>query len=240
MPAKPAIVEREWILDRSTEMIASILQRMIRHLADADLVAAAQLERDLALQISTSQAIADVMGRRRTLLEVRSAGAAKGNDRGTSRSYAAPSGPTPIFDLPFTEALDNLVGRNPVLAHSAEEVRRVYSVETNFAMAKSTRLNVTKRVQQVIARGMASGDRPSATELIDLNTGLYGGDEFLLNPSVVVNHAEHYSCAVLRQSPPPVICRRVRPKIERLTGGVPIINPRVIVVHHQQIEQPLA
>lgn len=65
---------------------------------------------------------------------------------------------TPIStDLPFREAIENLVKREPRLAQSAAEVAKLYSEGKVFAMAKSASEKLTERVQDAIAAIIREG-----------------------------------------------------------------------------------
>lgn len=57
----------------------------------------------------------------------------------------------------FAEAIESLVTREPRLASSAGEVARIYSNYHAFALARSTDIKVTLRVQEEVARGLREG-----------------------------------------------------------------------------------
>ncbi len=77
---------------------------------------------------------------------------------------AVPDPVTGVARVTFGEALENIVNREPRLAGSAEIVRRVYSEEQGFALARSASLEVTKRVQAAVARGVRTGEIPDVLE----------------------------------------------------------------------------
>ena len=104
------------------------------------------LTEELADMLSSTAAYSDMLGRRRVLL--RADNIKLFNDE--------PEEVNPIIpNTPFQEAIDDLVKRMPMLAKSAEEVRQIYSVSNYFASAKSTSLNLTKRIQAEIAKALA-------------------------------------------------------------------------------------
>lgn len=69
--------------------------------------------------------------------------------------------------VPFTEAVADILAREPRLVAGAEEAAAAYTAEHGFALARSSSMEVTQRVQQVIARAVATGGTvPTVTEVI--------------------------------------------------------------------------
>lgn len=107
-------------------------------------VARAVLKRDdtsdavarLAKVLTPTLIFSDLLGRRRLLLELDASG-----------SFAV----VPVVRMP--EAIQTIIEREPRLAASALEVARVYA-ENGFALAKSAAIEVTKRVQKLLAKGL--------------------------------------------------------------------------------------
>lgn len=113
----------------------------------------------LADVIRFSQQLADLIGRRRVLLEAREA-----EGKSAPRLFAA----TPVIpNVPFSEAISDLIRRTPFLAGTAKEVAKVYSREHGFAVAKSAELSITERIQATIRRALKEGKpAPDTTEII--------------------------------------------------------------------------
>jgi SPP1 gp7 family putative phage head morphogenesis protein len=76
----------------------------------------------------------------------------------------------------FSEAIQDIVTREPRLARSAEAVAQVYSQQHAFALARSANLKVTQRVQQELARLMREGVgvQQSATAIAKIGKQIEG------------------------------------------------------------------
>lgn len=113
----------------------------------------------LAKVMASHQMQADVIGRTEVLKAAdafRRAGLALSKPAPAVQVSGLPS-------VPFPEAVSDLLAREPRLARSAGEVARAYGERHAFAVAKSTQLKVTQRVQKAVARAM---DRGVETESI--------------------------------------------------------------------------
>ena len=113
----------------------------------------------LADVIRFSQQLADLLGRRRVLLEAREA------DRKSAPLLFAD---TPVVpNVPFGEAVQDILRRTPFLSGTAERVAQVYSREHGFALAKSAEISITQRIQATISRALGEGKpRPSTVDII--------------------------------------------------------------------------
>lgn len=111
---------------------------------------------DLSDMISKSMILANLIGRKRLLME---------SDRMNAKSFEAEMWPvsfeietTPVVPhIPFDEAITDILSREPRLAFSYEAVQELYSREHAFAMAKSTDMVITKRIQGVIEKFLKEG-----------------------------------------------------------------------------------
>lgn len=162
--------ELETLLNRSVKTFVSDFEDLIatRLKGRPDLVQIA-LNR-LADTIGQSLALADLIGRRRVLLETDRA-LKIGNPRqnGNQRVILQVATSTPVVpNVPFQEAFDNLVGKLPIginaeLAESlnlrllGEVVSDVYSRENVFALALSSNEVITARVQDTLSRALTEG-----------------------------------------------------------------------------------
>jgi hypothetical protein len=120
----------------------------------------------LADELAQTMALADLIGRRRLLLEA-DAHEAEASERDLVVLQA--EDPIRRFpEVPFVEAIRDLVTREPRLAASAEEVARLYRERHAFALARSAELATTQRVQAILQRASAAGQvaRVTAENLI--------------------------------------------------------------------------
>jgi SPP1 gp7 family putative phage head morphogenesis protein len=113
--------------------------------------------RELARLIQHTMILADLHGRRRTLLESDYLERA-GEKAKASGDFAALPDRTPVsYGLTFEEAVDNLVTREPRLARSAKKVSELYNSQHVFALARSASRRLTDRVQEIVARMVSEG-----------------------------------------------------------------------------------
>lgn len=126
--------------------------------------------RKFASEVTQTMAVADLLGRRRLLLEHDAA-----RDRvpfELREQIAFASVPSSFPEVPFEEAIRDLVSREPRLARSAAEVARLYQSEHAFALSNSLELGVTFRAQQIVER-IAAGE---ATRIAARNLIAQAGD----------------------------------------------------------------
>lgn len=112
------------------------------------------LTESLADTLAATQGVADMMGRRRLLLEMD----ANRSKAPRMTSYDAADAKQPLIpDVKFHDAIVDMVSRDPRLARGAEAVAETYSTQHAFAAAKSASLEITKRVQGAVVRGIREG-----------------------------------------------------------------------------------
>lgn len=122
----------------------------------------------LAEIIRETQQHADLVGRRDTLKAAdRLARTGTGGGGGFVRTPPmppAPGGaplpeptPEPLPRVPFTEAVGDMLAREPRLAQTAEEVAAAYNEQHGFALARASSLEATKRVKDSVARILHTG-----------------------------------------------------------------------------------
>lgn len=111
---------------------------------------------DLAKLIRDTLILANLHGRRRTLIEY---------DHEVARGDFSmlPDRNPIVMGITFVEALEDLISREPRLADGAKEVARIYSEEHAFALARSSSLKLTERVQQAIQLIISEGRDPGLT-----------------------------------------------------------------------------
>lgn len=161
-------------LDELEELHARNAGELNRQLA---LVQRARLAADLGLmdrrierlgrRLGSMLAAADLLGRRRLLLELRAAGLMEGESEVTGARFAA----TPVV-APL-EAIEDILRRHPVLAEGWEATAEAWQAQ-GFALARSANLTVTKNVRDAIVRFLRGGvgiDTAQATIRRQLETG---------------------------------------------------------------------
>lgn len=157
-----ADAELQKFLDRRTSVFSQALENLIQsRLGKGDY---GQAISDLARLLQKTMILSDLHGRKRALMEV---------DR-IKRQIAKFTLPdtTPIKPgVPFEEAIEDLVSREPRLAESARQVSDLYDTEHVFAMARSIDLNVTKKVQEIITGALKEGKGLSDVEELIAQTG---------------------------------------------------------------------
>ena len=117
--------------------------------------------RHLGDVIVASQSLADMMGRRRLLMEHDSRRARYG----LSGSAAYDTLVTPIVPrVDYEEAIRDLVTRDPRLAASAAAVADIYNESHGFALAKSSDVVITEKVQDLITGFLRRGESQPAAQ----------------------------------------------------------------------------
>jgi SPP1 gp7 family putative phage head morphogenesis protein len=173
MPTKDSMEVRLELLDKSTGLVAESLMKMVAAIVDAKPSSVRKAKEDFAELIGQTMALADLIGRYRAILEVDSY---DGNHqkfklntispRRFARQKVAVFGNTPLFPRKaFREAFEELLERDPRLADSAEEIRKIYALG-GFALqslpaqlAERAREVLTGKVQKKIVELGASGVR---------------------------------------------------------------------------------
>lgn len=130
--------------------------------------------------LAQTLAMASLLGRRRVLLAVRAKARAHGHkaafraaaDRGGCSIQFATDEISPFVpQVEFTEAVEDLLTRYPSLAPGYKAVQELYSKGHSFALAKSTNLVLTKKIQQVLQKSIAQGAGLAKTRDVIANLG---------------------------------------------------------------------
>lgn len=143
--------EVEGLFAHATGALDEALQLIIRGRLEPDRAAYEAGMARLADTIRATQTYADFLGRRRVWLEFDSA------SRGFHYAADDPVETPIVPNVPFEEALYDLVTREPRLASSAEEVARLYSQEHVFALARVADLRLVERIQKYLADAKREG-----------------------------------------------------------------------------------
>lgn len=151
-----ADVELNRFLDRKASIFnQALLQLASAHMGKADYNVALS---DLAQLLRHTMMLADLHGRKRVLMEA---------DRfKKTAKFDLPSSNPITPGVPFEEAIEDLITREPRLENDYRRVAELYNTEHVFAAARSVDLNVTRRVQKALEDMMREGKGISSTEPI--------------------------------------------------------------------------
>ena len=149
MTPQPAHAELDTWRNRNTRAFAEIMHQYAAALFAGDVRAADDVSRRMRLYLSTTMTGANLLGRRRVLMEY---------DAAKTRSLFAGS----VSQIPFKEGITALLEAEPRLAEDAEEVAELYRTGKVFALADSTEKALTEEIRDTIAR-LAKRGRGEAT-----------------------------------------------------------------------------
>lgn len=164
--------EVEALQARSAEPFVRLVRALIRARVAQDGDAYARAMRELAGLLGRVGAFANLLGRRR--MQLLADQAARGMREGERALHVAGAvamlkawGPAlPVVD--FKEAIAEILNRKPELAKGYKAVQDVYAERHGFAMAKSTDMAVTTRVQALISEHIKGGKvLPSPRQALD-------------------------------------------------------------------------
>ncbi len=155
---KKDVDELDVIHDAENPKMRDALGRLVVASLREDGDAIERAESALARSIADAQSLADLYGRRRLVLQLAASGA---------RLFAAPS-LTDVFvgRVPFTEAVESVLSRYPVVARGWREARDAYQ-SGSYALARSSHEVVTKHIRGVIANAIGGG-RPRDRVIDDI------------------------------------------------------------------------
>lgn len=156
--------ELEKYLDRKGTLFSEALLNLVS--SNYRSMERAQAMDELAALIQKTLQAADMHGRYRMLKE---ADAVKADH--SVRFAEIPDNANPLGGLPFTEAIEDLIDREPRLAKGWEEVSRLYNTQKVFAMARSADQKITERVQKEVGELLSAGKTHHEVENAILNIG---------------------------------------------------------------------
>jgi SPP1 gp7 family putative phage head morphogenesis protein len=167
---KPGIDVKLELLNKSPFLITRVLQDMTRQLVEGNTEGVFDATDHLARLMGQTMALADVIGRYRTILESDVVRQRKGSHGGAFRfmserfSVIRFGSETPIFpETAFHEAFEDLLSRDARLANSAAQIRKVYATHgfalRGFPLETSVKAReyLTKEIQKEMARLGAAG-----------------------------------------------------------------------------------
>ena len=163
MRVKSALEDQIRILHHSPKEFAEAIQRILHAKLIGNMFLEEEETKRLAKLIGETNALANLMGRRRMLLEW--IGYKKEHPDQPFKNAVLFMDTPVIPEVPFEEAVDELLSR-PVygdkLALGWEAVRELYLGDHAFALARTTDEHITNRVQKYIAQAMTDGTNQEA------------------------------------------------------------------------------
>ncbi len=161
-----AVEDLDQLADNSTQVFQDIVLDMaVSVFQERDTI---RQEEQMRRLIKDTMVLADLMGRRRFLLEI---GDAEPEEFRATNEPAFLFAETPVVPgKPFKEALEDLLSRKPVLRKTVKGVNSAYQ-RHSFALARSTNLTVTRRVRQSLAKSIREGRRPEKAIDVIKNIG---------------------------------------------------------------------
>lgn len=195
--------ELEKFLDRR----ARVFERGLARLARAIVIERSDYEAALATLaeiLRETLILADLHGRKRMLMEA---------DAAVRAGRFAVS---PIANLPFEEAIADLIGREPRLAATADEVSRLYNTDHVFGMARSSSLKLTERVQEAINQLLLDGKTTYETEAAIMEAALEASHDWTRSYAQTVyrtNLSTAYAQGRLAQARDPAVAEII-PAVE--------------------------
>lgn len=225
MPGRPPADELEPLLNRAADRFAETMLRIALAQIDGR-VSEEKAIAMLADEIAEVMALADLFGRRRAWLEFDAAG---GDGAAQMRARAPVCFAAPLVpDVPFDEAIKDLISRDPRLADGWREVARIYREDHAFALAKSSSEQITERAQKAVEeslRGEVSGRRTQSI-IATMGDWTHSYAETVYRTNV----ASAYEAGRTEQSKNPAI-RRTMKAFERFSARDVDVRPSHQLVH---------
>lgn len=142
-----------------TDAVLDVARSKLMRLPDRD--AQENAVAHLGEVICATQSLADMMGRRRVLLECD----ARKSRYGIPRPATYDTLVSPIVPrVDYMQAIHDLVTRDARLANSAAEVSQIYNTSHGFALAKSSDEVVTERVRDLVFEFLKTGKPTPSVE----------------------------------------------------------------------------
>lgn len=136
----------EQLQDRTATQVRDAMDRVVLSALKGSVSKQAQAE--LGQAVVRAAALADMLGRRALLQEL--------DAKLGRRSYADDTTPL-IAAVPFDQAIESLLSREPRLAEGWLEVQQVYTLEHGFSLARGMTEVLTDKVQLFLAQSMQQG-----------------------------------------------------------------------------------
>jgi SPP1 gp7 family putative phage head morphogenesis protein len=193
---RTSIDERESIYARTVLPLIRVMRRCAIAFSRGD-----HLEHELAVTemgryIGQVLAVCNLLGRRRTMIVARAT-----VGRAAQFATTLPSGLIPATE--FEEAVSDILEREPALAEGWAAVSELYTTQHGFALAKSADVEITRRVQAVVAQTIREGRAPGAAA--EEIAGLGGWTRAYAETVFRTNAATAYTAGTFEQARDPDI-----------------------------------
>jgi len=167
--------EMDRLFNRAKPVVTSRIRALAAAMANRDPVAVSEATQALEDAIAGTMALADIVARRRVIIEVDAMDRDDSIDLSSSIMLAAED-PLRCMDevprVPFLAAIRALLRRTPRLAQTADQVVQNYRVGDGFAAVLAATVSVAKRVQKAIADLITKGTTvPDAASVIAETAG---------------------------------------------------------------------
>lgn len=158
MPLLAAHDELLGLLAKQAPELDRGLEAATRAILSGDIDAERAAMQRVGETVAATQGLSDLLGRRRVLLEHDHFHNRPSSRKPHSAAYAVTSVYSPVVpQVTFEEAVRDILTREPRLANGAAEVAQLYGERHAFAVAQSTDVVLTRRVQEAIARAIRDG-----------------------------------------------------------------------------------
>jgi len=190
--------------DRSVGRLVRSLKDFSLAILDGNPAVYTEARDAFAEKLSSILAASDLMGRAATWREFDAAGG------GGTPPFATTASGEPeeeiaiqVGEVPFKEAIQDIIDREPRLAEGWQEVADLYSRTHAFALAKSTDLALTRKIQDTVSSMLKDGFDPSDSGRVIAEMGgwtrAYGETVFRTNAATA------FSAGQFQQSQDPEV-----------------------------------
>lgn len=208
MTVRQASAEREDVYRKSVAPLTACIERIAAAIARGDEGGHAKALGDFARYMGQTLSICALLGARRTLLLARAQSREGAN---FTAAHFATAVPALVPAVPFLEAIEDLVSREPKLAQTWKEVSALYNREHAFALAKSADIEITKRVQRKVAQAIEEGGERGAVRRAIMDLGPFTED--YADNVFRTNAATAYTAGTFKQAQDPDVAE-VMPAFE--------------------------
>lgn len=150
---KPAIEELEAFFRQSSGKIQDALMLIVRAKMSGDGVREQFALQEFAKTITGAKKVSDLLGRRRLWLEVEAKRRAIEKGQPIRVQYGAVRA-DPLPNIPFEEAIDDILSRIPDGEAHGERIAELYDEQHGFALARTSSQKLTQQIQKQIGKSL--------------------------------------------------------------------------------------